>query len=142
ISHEEAAATTLAALTAWQVLVHEAKLSQGQQVLIHAAAGGVGHFAVQIAKHLGAKVIGTASASNKDFLTEIGVDAPIDYKSSNFEDQIEQVDVVLDPIGGETTERSLQVIKEGGILISIVGGVKDELNAFIEEKGISAKNYL
>lgn len=142
ISHEEAAATTLAALTAWQVLVHEAKLSQGQQVLIHAAAGGVGHFAVQIAKHLGAKVIGTASASNKDFLTEIGVDVPIDYKSSNFEDQIEQVDVVLDPIGGETTERSLQVIKEGGILISIVGGVKDDLNAFIGEKGISAKNYL
>src|SRR5690606_22069470 len=73
ISHEEAVATTLAALTAWQVLVHEAKLSQGQQVLIHAAAGGVGHFAVQIAKHLGAKVIGTASASNEDFLMEIGV---------------------------------------------------------------------
>ena len=142
ISHEEAVATTLAALTAWQVLVHEAKLSQGQQVLIHAAAGGVGHFAVQIAKHLGAKVIGTASASNEDFLMEIGVDVPIDYKSSNFEDQIEQVDIVLDPIGGETTERSLQTLKKGGILVSIVGGVKDHLNSIIEEKGITAKNYL
>lgn len=142
ISHEEAVATTLAALTAWQVLVHEAKLSQGQQVLIHAAAGGVGHFAVQIAKHLGAKVIGTASASNKDFLIGLGVDVPVDYKASKFEDQIEQVDVVLDPIGGETTERSLQTLKKGGILVSIVGGVKDHLNSIIEEKGITAKNYL
>ena len=142
VSHEEAAATTLAALTAWQVLVHEADLSPGQQVLIHAAAGGVGHFAVQIAKQLGAKVIGTASASNEDFLKEIGVDVPIDYKSSNFEDQIEQVDVILDPIGGETTERSLRAIKNGGILVSIVGGVKDHLDAITEERGITAKNYL
>lgn len=142
ISHGEAAATTLAALTAWQVLVHEAKLSRGQQVLIHAAAGGVGHFAVQIAKHLGAKVIGTASASNEDFLTELGVDVPVDYKASNFEDQIDQVDVVLDPIGGETTEKSLQTLKQGGMLISIVGGVKDHLNSLIEEKGLTAKNYL
>src|SRR5690606_32448091 len=142
IGHEEAAATTLAALTAWQVLVHEAKLSQGQQVLIHAAAGGVGHFAVQIAKHLGAKVIGTASASNEDFLMETGVDVPVDYKASKFEDQVEQVDVILDPIGGETTERSLRAIKNGGILVSIVGGVKDHLNAIAEERGITAKNYL
>jgi NADPH:quinone reductase-like Zn-dependent oxidoreductase len=142
ISHKEAAATTLAALTAWQVLVHEAKLFRGQQVLIHAAAGGVGHFAIQIAKHLGANVIGTASAANKDFLTELGVDVPVDYKASNFEDQIEQVDVVLDPIGGETTERSLRAVKNGGILVSIVGGVKDHLNASTEERGITAKNYL
>ena len=142
VSHEEAAATTLAALTAWQVLVHEAKLSQGQHVLIHAAAGGVGHFAVQIAKHLGATVIGTASASNKDFLIGLGVDVPVDYKASKFEDQIEQVDVILDSIGGETTERSLRAIKNGGILVSIVGGVKDHLNAIADERGITAKNYL
>ena len=142
ISHEKAAATTLAALTAWQALTHEANLSPGQQVLIHAAAGGVGHFAVQIAKHLGAKVIGTASAANGDFLKEIEVDLPIDYKTSSFEDQIDQVDVVLDPIGGETTERSLKTLKPEGVLISIVGGVKDHLNPLIEEKGINAKNYL
>jgi len=142
ISHEEAAATTLAALTAWQALTHEAKLGSGQQVLIHAAAGGVGHFAVQIAKHLGAKVIGTASASNAVFLKDIGVDLPIDYKTSRFEDQIDQVDVVLDPIGGETTERSLNTLKHGGVLVSIVGGVKDHLNSLIEEKEINAKNYM
>lgn len=142
VSHEDAAATTLAALTAWQVLVHEAKLSHGQTILVHAAAGGVGHFAVQIAKHLGARVVGTASASNKDFLIGLGVDVPVDYKASKFEDQIEQVDVVLDPIGGETTERSLRAIKNGGILVSIVGGVKDHLNAVTKERGITAKNYL
>ena len=142
ITHDEAAASTLAALTAWQVLVHEARVQAGQKVLIHAAAGGVGHFAVQIAKHLGAEVVGTASASNKDFLTELGVDVPVDYKAASFEDQIEQVDVVLDPIGGETTEKSLQTLSRGGILISIVGGVKDHLNATIEERGVTAKNYL
>src|SRR5690606_9487574 len=112
ISHEEAAAATLAALTVWQVLVHEAKLSSGQQVLIHAAAGGVGHFAVQIAKHLGAKVYGTASASNEDFLKEMGVDFPVDYKAVDFENEIKQVDVVLDPLGGETTAKSLQTLKK------------------------------
>lgn len=142
IAHEEAAATTLAALTAWQVLTHEAKLGSGQEVLIHAAAGGVGHFAVQIAKHLGAKVYGTASASNEDFLREIGVDFPVDYKAVDFENEIKQVDVVLDPLGGETTAKSLQTLKKGGILISIVGGVKDQLKPIMEEKEITATNYL
>jgi NADPH:quinone reductase-like Zn-dependent oxidoreductase len=142
ISHEEAAATTLAALTAWQVLVHEAKLARGQQVLIHAAAGGVGHFAVQIAKHLGARVIGTASASNADFLGDLGVDVPVDYQNTDFEALRGQVDVVLDPIGGETTEKSLQTLKQGGMLISIVGGVKDHLHAPIQEKQLTAKNYM
>ena len=142
ISPEEAAATTLAALTAWQALTHEAKLKAGQTVLIHAAAGGVGHFAVQIAKYMGAKVIGTASASNTDFLRELGVDVPVDYETSNFEEQIDQIDVVLDPIGGDTTENSIKTLKQGGVLISIVGGVKDHLQSHIEEKGINAKNYL
>lgn len=142
IGYEEAAATSLAALTAWQVLVHEANLTSGQQVLIHAAAGGVGHFAVQIATHLGAKVIGTASASNQDFLKELGCDMPIDYKSVDFEAQVDQVDVVLDPIGGETTAKSVHILKNGGALISIAGGVKDHLKPLIEEKEIEAKNYL
>jgi NADPH:quinone reductase-like Zn-dependent oxidoreductase len=142
ISHAEAAATTLAALTAWQVLVHEGKLASGQQVLVHAAAGGVGHFAVQIARHLGATVIGTASAANAAFLKELGVSNVIDYTNEPFEQQVQQVDFVLDPIGGDTTARSLQVLKKGGMLISIVGGVKERLQTIIEEKGLHARNYL
>ena len=142
VSHEEAAATTLAALTAWQALVYEAKLEAGQAVLVHAAAGGVGHFAVQIAKHIGAKVFGTASSSNTDFLKEIGVDAAIDYRASDFEDEVGQVDVVLDPLGGEVTGRSIRALKSGGRLISIVGGVKDHLHSMVEEKAVEAKNYL
>ena len=142
ISHPEAAAATLAALTAWQVLVHEAKVNKGQHLLMHAAAGGVGHFAVQIAKHLGMTVSGTASAANEAYLKEIGVNHFIDYTSQNFEEAAKDLDVVFDPIGGETTARSLQVLKHGGTLISIVGGVKDHLAPTIQEKGIKAKNYL
>jgi NADPH:quinone reductase-like Zn-dependent oxidoreductase len=142
ISHAEAAATTLAALTAWQVLVHEAKVQKGQHLLMHAAAGGVGHFAVQIAKHLGLIVTGTASAANEAYLKEIGVDHFIDYTSQNVEKAAEEMDVVFDPIGGETTAKSLQVLKEGGTLISIVGGIKDHLSPIIQEKKIKAKNYL
>src|SRR5690606_30670152 len=103
ISHNEAAAASLAALTAWQVLVHEVKIKPGQQLLMHAAAGWVGQFAVQIARHFGALVTGTASASNATFLQEIGVNDHIDYTKENFEDKVGGVDVVFDPIGGETT---------------------------------------
>jgi NADPH:quinone reductase-like Zn-dependent oxidoreductase len=142
ISHQEAAATTLAALTAWQVLVQQAKLQSGQRVLIHAAAGGVGHFAIQIAKHLGAYVIGTASAANADFIKSLGADEAIDYTQQNFEEVVHDVDIVLDPIGGEVTRRSLIVLKPGGTLVSIVGGVKDNLQSLVAEKGIHATNYL
>lgn len=142
ISHAEAAATTLAALTAWQVLTQQAAVQKGQHLLMHAAAGGVGHYAVQIAKHLGLEVSGTASAANEEFLKELGVDHFIDYTAQNIEDAAKDIDVVFDPIGGETTARSLQVLKAGGTLVSIVGGVKDHLNAVIQEKGITAKNYL
>ena len=142
VSHEEAAAASLAALTAWQVLVYEAKIKKGQHLLMHAAAGGVGHFAVQIARYLGARVTGTASAHNASFLTEIGVHDHIDYTQENFEEKVQEVDVVFDPIGGNTTEKSLEVMKPGGVLISIVGGVKDSLTSRIAEKQIMAKNYL
>jgi NADPH:quinone reductase-like Zn-dependent oxidoreductase len=141
-SHEEAAAATLAALTAWQVLVQEAGIREGQHLLMHAAAGGVGHYAVQIAKQLGARVTGTASAANAAYLKALGVDTVIDYTSVNFEDEVQDVDIVFDPIGGETTRRSLTVLKEGGTLISIVGGVKEPLQPLIGEKRILAKNYL
>ena len=142
ISHEEAAGSTLAALTAWQVLVYEANMKKGQHLLMHAAAGGVGHFAVQIAHYLGVKVTGTASTSNASFLKEIGVDLHSDYTQDRFEDKVQDVDVVFDPIGGETTLRSLEVIKLGGTLISIVGGVNEAVIKRAEEKNIKAKNYL
>ena len=118
---EQAGATPLVGLTAWQTLVGRAGVSAGQRVLIHAAAGGVGHVAVQIAKARGAYVIGTASAAKHDFLRSLGVDEVIDYRHQDFT-EIEPVDVVLDTIGGEYAERSAQVIKPGGVLVSVVPG--------------------
>lgn len=115
-----AAALPIAALTAWQALFDKAQLNEGQKVLIHAASGGVGSFAVQFAKWKGAYVIGTASAQNEHYLRELGLDEFIDYKSVRFEDLVEDVDVVLDTIGGQTQERSYFVMKPGGILVSIV----------------------
>ena len=142
ITHQHAAVATLAALTALQVLVYEASIQKGQHVLIHAAAGGVGHFAVQIAKHLGAEVTGTASSRNAAFLKELGVDNHIDYTKVAFYERVNGVDIVLDPIGGETTAQSLEVLRPGGVLVSIVGGVKEHLAGIVTERGISAKNYL
>jgi len=121
IDHIQAGAVPLAALTAWQSLFEVAGLESGQTVLIHAAAGGVGHFAVQFAKWKGAKVIGTASASNESFLRELGVDEVIDYTTTRFEDLVHDVDVVLDTISGDTQERSWQLLKKRGILVATLG---------------------
>ncbi|GAB3168851.1 NADP-dependent oxidoreductase [Telluribacter humicola] len=142
ITHEEAAAATLAPLTAWQVLVHQGQVQPGQTVFVHAAAGGVGHFAVQIAKHLGAYVIGTASERNADFLKELGVDKHIDYRNQDFVQEAREVDFVLDPVGGDTTRRSLEILKPGRKLISIVGGANEKVQNVAQERGISAANYL
>jgi NADPH:quinone reductase-like Zn-dependent oxidoreductase len=120
IDHIHAAAIPLAALTAWQSLFDSAGLSAGQKVLIHAAAGGVGSFAVQLAKWKGAQVIGTASGRNREFLHELGADEAIDYQSTRFEDVVHDVDVVFDTIGGETQKHSWKVLKKGGILVSII----------------------
>jgi NADPH:quinone reductase-like Zn-dependent oxidoreductase len=120
IDHVQGAAVPLAALTAWQSLFDAAGLSAGQTVLIHAAAGGVGSFAVQLAKVRGARVIGTASAGNRDFLDELGVDQVIDYRTTRFEEVVGDVDVVFDTLGGETQERSWLVLRKGGVLVSIV----------------------
>lgn len=122
ISHQEAAAATLAALTAWQVLADQARISKDQRVLIHAASGGVGHYAVQIAKHLGAFVIGTSSAANRDFVLGLGADEHIDYTSERFEEVLSEVDFVLDTIEGETLTRSINIVKPGGTIISIPTG--------------------
>jgi NADPH:quinone reductase-like Zn-dependent oxidoreductase len=120
IDHIHAGAIPLACLTAWQAIFDTAGLRAGQKILIHAAAGGVGSFAVQLAKWKGAYVIGTASEENQSFLRELGVDEPIDYESTPFEDSVRDVDVVFDTIGGDTQTRSWKVLKKGGILVSIV----------------------
>ena len=115
-----AAAVPLAALTAWQSLVDAAQLQAGQTVLIHAAAGGVGSFAVQLAKARGARVIATASAVNIGLVTELGADQFVDYTRTRFEQVAKEVDVVLDTIGGDTQRRSWQILKPGGILVSVI----------------------
>lgn len=120
IDHIHAAAIPVVALTAWQAVFDKAGLSKDQRILIHGAAGGVGSFAVQLAKWKGAYVIGTASGRNQEFLRELRVDEPIDYEKKHFEDVVHDVDVVLDTLGGETQNRSWEVLKKGGILMSIV----------------------
>ena len=126
LDHIHAAALPHVTLTAWQGLIEFADLSEGQTILIHAAAGGVGHVAVQLAKWRGAKVIGTASI-NMPFLEELGVDVPLDYTKTAFEDVAKDVDVVLDLLGGETQQRSWQVLKPGGILLSTVQPPSQEM---------------
>lgn len=114
-----AAAVPLSALTVWQALFGHARLAPDQRVLIHGAAGGVGTFAVQLARWHGAHTIGTASESNREFLLDLGADEVIDYTRVRFEQVVRDVDVVLDTIGGETRERSWQVLKPGGILVTL-----------------------
>jgi NADPH:quinone reductase-like Zn-dependent oxidoreductase len=116
----QAAAVPLAALTAWQALFTHGGLASGQTVLIHGAAGGVGTYAVQLARWAGARVIATASARHGDFLRELGVDQVIDYTATRFEDVVSNVDLVFDTVGGETLERSWRVVRPGGALVSVV----------------------
>ena len=115
-----AASLPVAALTAWQALFDTAGLQAGQKVLIDGAAGGVGSLAVQFAKHKGAHVIGTASGQQAGFVRGLGADEVIDYQATQFDDIVHDVDVVFDTIGGDTQERSWQVLRRGGILVSIV----------------------
>ncbi|WP_209624106.1 NADP-dependent oxidoreductase [Saccharothrix coeruleofusca] len=139
LDHEHAAAVPLAGLTAWQALVDTARVSAGDRVLVHAAAGGVGHLAVQFAKYLGAHVIGTASAPRHAWLGQLGADELVDYTSQRFEEVVRDVDVVLDTIGDrrgdDTGRRSLSVLRPGGQYVSIVG-VPPELAAEAAEAGL------
>ena len=121
LSHLEAAAVPLAALTAWQALIETAELGASQTVLVHAAAGGVGHFAVQLAKWAGATVIGTGSGASRDVVLGLGADRFIDYTARRFDDVPGYADVVLEPLSGEVRERSWAVLCEGGLLVAIVG---------------------
>lgn len=122
ISHLEAAASTLAALTAWQAFNSYGKLRPADQVLIHAAAGGVGHYAVQIAKHIGAHVIALSSAANRDFVLSLGADEHIDYRSIRFEEVLSDIDFVLEAIGGDNFQKSVQVLKPFGTIVTLPSG--------------------
>lgn len=121
LSMEEAASIPLVGLTAWQALIERGQLKRGQKVLIHAGSGGVGTFAVQLAKHLGATVATTASAANAGLMKQLGADIIIDYRKDDFAAVLKDCDVVLDTQGGNTLEKSLQVLKPGGKLIGIAG---------------------
>jgi NADPH:quinone reductase-like Zn-dependent oxidoreductase len=121
LNHVQAAVVPMAALTAWQALFDYAQLKAGQTVLIHGAAGGVGTFAVQLAKWKGVRVIGTTSTANTLLLKKLGADVVVDYTKVRFEQAIGPVDVVIDPLGGEVRERSWQVLKPDGLLVSLVG---------------------
>jgi len=121
LTMEEAASIPLVGLTAWQVLVERANLKSGQKVLIHAGSGGVGTFAIQLAKHIGATVATTTSTANVDLVKSLGADIVVDYKKEDFEKVLSGYDVVLNSLGKDTLEKSLSVLKPGGKLISISG---------------------
>ncbi|MFI9161012.1 NADP-dependent oxidoreductase [Kitasatospora aureofaciens] len=145
IDHVHAAAVPLAALTAWQAVVDTAQVQAGQRVLITAAAGGVGHFAVQFARHLGAHVIATASAARHPWLKELGADESIDYTTTRFEDAVADVDVVIDLVGDahdQTGTRSLKVLRPGGLLVAIPAGVSAELAQSAEAAGVRVTPFL
>jgi NADPH:quinone reductase-like Zn-dependent oxidoreductase len=121
LDHARTAALPLSALTAWQAFTEQAHVQPGHHVLVHGGAGAVGAFAVQIAKALGARVSATASAEDIEYVRSLGVDVVIDYKAARFEEIVSGVDVVLDPIGGRTTEASLGVLNDGGTVITLAG---------------------
>ncbi len=139
IDHIHAAAVPLAGLTAWQGLFDFGKLEKDQKVLIHAASGGVGSFAVQFAKWKGAYIIGTTSKENIDFVKQLGADEVIDYKNEKFEEKLKDLDLVFDTIGGDTQKRSVQVLKNGGRLITTL---KPEAGAEAKEKNIHLEGYM
>src|SRR5213082_1666692 len=120
LSFTEAAAVPMGALTAWQALIDVAQLHSGQTIVIHGGSGGVGSFAIQIAKVHGARVIATASTTNQDLLRQLGADVAIDYTKQKFEEIAKDVDCVLDPVGKDTLARSYAVMKKGGIILTLV----------------------
>lgn len=142
LDHVQAAGLPLAGLTAWQALVDTANLQPGQRVLVHAAAGGVGHLAVQIARSRGAHVIGTATAAKHPRLRELGVHQAVDYTTTPFEEQMDPVDVVLDLVGGPYATRSLDVLAPGGLLLEIPSGSDLPPRRAMADRGLRALNLL
>ena len=126
LTFNEAAAVSLGGLTAWQAVVENANVQAGQHVLVTGAAGGVGLFAVQLARWKGAHVIGTASASNSEYVQSLGAEKVIDYQTTPFEKAVHDMDVVIDTVGGETIDRAWQVLKPNGILVTVAGRISEE----------------
>ncbi|MFE3644310.1 NADP-dependent oxidoreductase [Streptomyces sp. NPDC059169] len=142
LDHIQAAALPLAALTAYQAIVDTAGVRTGDRVLIHAAAGGVGHLAVQIAKARGAHVIGTASDSKHAFVRSLGADEVVDYRTTDFRDAVRDVDMVLDPLSGDTRSRSLDVLRPGGVLVSLLRGTDTDEAAKAAARKIRVETLL
>ena len=136
LSHTQAAAVPLSALTAWQAFFDHACLTQGQRVLVHGAAGGVGTYAVQLAHGRGAHVIGTSRAVNTSFLRDLGCDEVIDYTTVRFEDRVRDADIVLDTVGGDTLERSWRVLRKGGVLVTVADSAPAEKAARYGVRGV------
>ncbi|MEU5220500.1 NADP-dependent oxidoreductase [Streptomyces sp. NPDC020807] len=142
VDHVQAGALPLAALTAYQAVVDTASVTAGQRVLIHAAAGGVGHLAVQIAKARGAYVIGTASAPKHDFVRSLGADEVVDYRAADFREAVQDVDMVLDTLSGDTRARSLDVLRPGGVLVSLLPGTDPDEPARAAARGVRVETLL
>ena len=142
ISDAAAAAVPLAALTAWQVLVDTAHVQAGQRVLITAAAGGVGHFAVQLARHFGAHVIVTASPANHGWLRGLGADEVFDYHDPEHLGLVKDVDIVVDLVGGSNQQDLVDTLRADGLFVSVPGGVSQDLAAATRERGVAASGFL
>lgn len=139
ISHAEAAAATQSPLTAWQALVDTGQVKKGERVLIHGGAGGVGNYAIQIAKRMGCTVITTVSGADKAFAKELGADEVIDYQTQKFEEEVRDIDFILDTVGGDNFVRSLKVLKPEGMIVLLPSNKKAEADRAAEERHV--KNY-
>jgi NADPH:quinone reductase-like Zn-dependent oxidoreductase len=139
VGHEQAAAIPVAGLTAWQTLFDRGGLERGQTALIAGAAGGVGHFAVQFAKHAGARVIGIGSSRNRDFVLGLGADEYVDYTQQDVAQAVSGVDLALDAVGGETTQSLVPTVREGGILVTIASAPPE---AAARERGVRAELHV
>ena len=142
ISFVDAAAASLAALTAYQVIYRKLNVGQNDRILIHSAAGGVGHFAVQFARNRGAFIAGTASASNRDFILDLGASMHIDYENEKFEEILKDMDFVLDTIGGYYVDRSLKVLKTGGSIITLPSGTAESTKEKADLAGMTGSSFL
>ena len=136
LSHEQAAALPVAGLTAWQALFDRGGLARGQTALIAGAAGGVGHLAVQFAKHAGARVIGTGSSRNRDYVLGLGADEYVDYTRQDVAADVSDVDVAFDTVGGETTQTLIPAVRSGGVLVTIAAAPPEEAAS---ERGVRAE---
>jgi len=139
LTFEEAASLPMGALTAWGALIDTAKVEAGQHVLIHGAAGGVGAYAVQLARWKGAHVIGTASANNLEFVRSLGAEDVIDYNAARFETVLHDMDAVIDTVGGDIPERSWQVIRPGGIFVTIATRLAEEAGKAQNIRAVGAR---